>query len=220
MELSIGRGCDVTLTTTSNRRLRLVEEAPRRRLTVTIYFTLSLVMQHNVDLSRESFFETLTSEISDVVDNGDLANATNEALQELLGSSYTAVVIDDVATDEDSVSFIESGGGIYINNGECSDNVYRKCVENIESHDGDWAYCDMCMCEEYESYGGSGSCGANDMLYACYLSTSQCKSKLRLSWIIGFAGVGVFICCTLCTCVFLCMRSKNKASVGALTVVQ
>ena len=101
------------------------------------------------------------------------------------------------------------------NYGKCSDKVYANCVQNIGDKDGDWARCNMCMCDEYESYGGSGSCGADDELYNCFLSTDGCKSQLRQAWIIGFSFIAFSICLCCCAGCFFLFKSKGKGTAPA-----
>ena len=160
----------------------------------------------------------------------------------VVGGTYTAVGADSATCDVDCVyyDFLDcgdicavycdshsssggdncggSGGGGHLNNdGACSDKIYSQCVANVMENDGEFAYCDMCMCEEYESYGGSGSCGRDEVLYSCFISSSACKSTLRQSWIIGFAFIAVFICCCMGGIIaYFCCRGKNGKSVGSV----
>lgn len=208
METELGRGCDVRTWVDSRRRLA---SGTQRRLAVSIMFAVSLVMEKNSDLSITNFFSTVSSELSVLVSSGDLTAATNAALNDLTGGSYTPMTVNSVTSDPDSVGFVETGNDDTITNeGKCSNKVFANCVENIADNDGDFAYCDMCMCDEYESYGGSGSCGSDEVLYACYLSNSACKTQMRLSWIIGFVFIAVVACCSIAACTFVCVRSKSK----------
>lgn len=107
----------------------------------------------------------------------------------------------------------EEDDGLSVNSGKCSTRIFNQCVENLMKNDGDFAYCDMCMCEEYKSYGGSGSCGADEVLYSCFLSNSACKTQLRQSWIIGFSAIAFVVCCLSVTCILLLCRKKESPQV-------
>jgi hypothetical protein len=103
------------------------------------------------------------------------------------------------------------------NVGSCSDSIfYNYCMDNIEAYSGDFAVCNMCMCKEHQSYGGTRSCAADPVLFACYISEDNCRTKLRQQCIIIFSAFG------LCNCILLgiywrmyCLRhirSRGKTS--------
>lgn len=95
------------------------------------------------------------------------------------------------------------------NSGDCSNKVFYNCVESVSDANGDWSYCNMCMCEKYESYGGNGDCSANDILYACYISDSGCKTQLRKMWIAIFATMSIVACCCIVSCILVLFRRKS-----------
>jgi hypothetical protein len=197
-------------------------------LAVTLNFALSLVLESNLDLLGSTFFSIVTAEIDALVTSGDLTNATNEELRAALGAAYSPIIITDVHGDPTSVLIIGSGDDddvddvnddddALINVGKCSSKVLAKCAQNIADHDGDYAYCDMCMCEEYESYGGSGSCGANAVLYSCFISNSGCKTTIRQSWIIGFAFMALLACLLLVAVLYFCCGARKSKTASIVT---
>jgi hypothetical protein len=70
-------------------------------------------------------------------------------------------------------------------------------MNNIEVQSGDFAVCNMCMCKEYRSYGGTKSCIADPLLFACYVSENNCEAKLRQILIIILCAFGLFNCIML-----------------------
>jgi hypothetical protein len=84
-----------------------------------------------------------------------------------------------------------------VNLGRCSDSIFYSCMDNMEARDGDFSMCNMCMCKEFRSYGGTRSCAADPVLFACYISEDHCDAKLRQKWIIVFGAVGLFSCIVL-----------------------
>jgi hypothetical protein len=87
-------------------------------------------------------------------------------------------------------------------------------MDNIEAHDGDFAVCNMCMCEEFESYGGNKTCGADPVLHACYLSDTSCEYMLRKGWIIGFSVIGVVYCAFMVVCCYFCTGYKKEQRIS------
>jgi hypothetical protein len=93
-------------------------------------------------------------------------------------------------TDIISLLLLYAGGP---NIGKCSDSIYYNCMDNIAAHGGDFAVCNMCMCADCGAYyHGEKSCGADPILYTCFISNSTCQYKLRQAWVIGFSCSGVF----------------------------
>lgn len=245
MEKKVQRGCHVSVWEGSrpnggggggrrngninNEAMVATTAVSMRRLAVTVNFALSLVLERNLDIDESNFFSVLTAEIDTLVANGALTNATNEELRAILGGSYTPITINAIHGDPNSVSFIDGGDDnstddtlgddlLVENTGDCSSKVFAQCIQNVIDNKGDYAYCDMCMCEKFESYGGSGSCGKDELLYACFISDSGCKAQLRQSWIIGFACIGLFLCCLFGVCAFMCCRKRGK-NVSIVTAV-
>jgi hypothetical protein len=97
------------------------------------------------------------------------------------------------------------------NIGVCSDNIFYDCMDNIEAHSGDFAVCNMCMCKEYRSYGGTQSCAGHPVLFECYMSEDHCETKLRQIWLIIFCAVAAFECIVVGLFVYkLCMHRRHK----------
>jgi hypothetical protein len=105
----------------------------------------------------------------------------------------------------------DNGNHITTNDGDCSSKIFFNCVNNMAENDGDWSYCDMCMCDKYDSYteGSGGNCMADDVLYSCYLSDNGCKTQLKQAWIIAFSCMALLAFCLAGACIVLLFRRKH-----------
>jgi hypothetical protein len=70
-------------------------------------FKLSLVLEANPDLSAETFFGIVSTELDELVRSGALTTAVNALLDQMTDGLFTPIVINGVDSDENSVTLVK-----------------------------------------------------------------------------------------------------------------